>query len=80
MGEQVETLPTVNPPAFYTPLLWPFLYVYEGVRLPEKIKVPDLISKSHLDLFFSILISGRLSRILVDVLSDRNFCKTFFGI
>ena len=62
MGEQVETLPTVNPPAFYTPLLWPFLYVYEGVRLPEKIKVPNLISKSHLDLFdtvFSFVASIR---------------------
>ena len=59
---QVENLPTVKPPAFYTPLLWPFLYVYEGIRVPEKIKVPNLISKSHLYLFdtvFSFVASIR---------------------
>ena len=62
MAHQVENLPTVNPPPIYTPLLWPFLYVYEGIRAPEKIKVPNLISKSHLDLFdnvFSFVASIR---------------------
>ena len=62
MAEEVANLPTVNPPAFYTPFLWPFLYVYEAVRQPEKIKVPSLIAKGNLDMFdtvFSFVASIR---------------------
>ena len=48
-------LPTVNPPAFYAPLLWPFLYVYEGIRSPDKLRVAKPISMSHLGLSDNIL-------------------------
>ena len=51
----VDDLPTVNPPAFYAPLLWPFLYVYEGIRSPDKLRVAKPISMSHLGLFDNIL-------------------------
>lgn len=50
-----DDLPTVNPPAFYAPLLWPFLYVYEGIRSPDKLRVAKPISMSHMGLFDNIL-------------------------
>ena len=48
-------LPMVNPPALYAPLLWPFLYVYEGIRSPDKLRVAKPISTSHLGLVENVL-------------------------
>ena len=48
-------LPMVNPPALYAPLLWPFLYVYEGIRSPDKLRVAKPISASHLGLVENVL-------------------------
>ena len=50
-----DELPMVNPPAVYAPLLWPFLYVYEGIRSPDKLRVAKPISTSHLGLVENVL-------------------------
>ena len=50
-----ENIPLASKPAFYTPLFWPFLYVFEGIRLPDKLRVPKPISLSHLGVFDTIL-------------------------
>jgi len=50
-----DDLPMVNPPAFYAPLLWPFLYVYEGIRSPDKLRVAKPISMSHMGFYDNIL-------------------------
>ena len=62
MTEKLETLPSVDPPPLYAPFLWPFLYVYKGVCLPDKIRVPQPISLSHLgvlDTIFAFVASLR---------------------
>ena len=55
MAEQDDTANVVSPPAFYTPMFWPFLYVYKGIRLPENIGVPKPVSMSHLGFWDNIL-------------------------
>lgn len=62
MTEELENLPSVDPPPFYAPFLWPFLYVYKGIRLPDRIRVPKPISLSHLgvlDTIFAFVASVR---------------------
>ena len=55
MADDDKNIPSVNPPPFYTPMLWPFLYVYEAIRLPDKIRVPKPITLGHLGLVDNIL-------------------------
>ena len=78
MAKQDENLPLTNPPSFYAPLLWPFSYVIEAIRSPDKIIVPKLVSLSSLPLFetlFSFTASLRsflLAYTIVYVLHDEN--------
>ena len=55
MEKEDENVPLSSKPSFYTPLFWPFAYVFEGIRLPDKLRVPKPISLSHLGVFDTIL-------------------------
>ena len=78
MENQDENAPLPNKPSFYVPLLWPFSYVFEGIRLPDKSRAPKPISLSSLPLFetiFSFAASLRsflLAYAIVYVIHDEN--------
>ena len=55
MADGAQDLPTVAPPSFYAPLLWPFLYVYEAVRSPEKLRVARPRPDQYLGFFDNVL-------------------------
>ena len=78
MEKQDEDVPLAKKPPFYAPLLWPFSYVNDGIRQPDKIKVPKPIAHSSLgpwDTKFSLAGSLRsflLAYAVVYVLHDEN--------
>jgi len=66
-----EQVSTVEPPGVYAPLMWPFLYVYKGIQLPEKIRVPKPVSLAHL---------GLADNALAMVASFRSFAMAYAAI